>query len=143
MFYPDWRRVSPDAWRWPHFTARELACQGSGALLVVPDFLDRLERVRVALDRPLRVTSGYRSPAHNARVSTTGRDGPHTTGRAIDLACHGRVYLDLLALALDEGFTGIGSHQRGPWAGRYLHLDDLDAAWARGQGTRRPHGWTY
>ena len=133
----DGHAIPPGDWRWPHFKPSELACKGDGKLLIVPAFLDRLEHLRAEFGRPLAITSGYRSPAYNARVAATGTDGPHTTGRALDLLVRGADALDLLAIARGLGFTGFGIAQKG--AVRYLHLDDLPAA----PGRPRPWLWSY
>lgn len=135
--FPTWREVPATAWRWPHFQPRELACKGDGSLVVVPPFLDRLEALRAAVARPLVIMSGYRSPAYNARVSTTGADGPHTTGQAVDIAIRGPDALALIAAAIGLGFTGVGVRQHGD--GRFIHIDDLDPSMNR----PRPTIWSY
>jgi hypothetical protein len=128
---------SPTAWRWPHFTAAELACKGDGKLMIVPAFLDRLERLRVAFGQPLLITSGYRSPEYNLKVAHTGDSGPHTTGRAVDISIRGADALKLLQLAGTLGFTGFGIAQSG--ADRFLHLDDLPGT----PNQPRPWIWSY
>jgi len=129
----------PPAWPWPHFSQAELQCRHCGQCRMPPAFLDRLERLRGVFGLPLVVSSGYRCPAHNAAVSTTGPHGPHTTGRAVDLLVHGADALDLLDAALRLGFVGIGVQQKGPHAGRFLHLDDLQDA----PGQPRATMWSY
>lgn len=44
-----------------------------------------LEPLRAKLGKPIEVTSGYRSPAHNARIGGA-KNSLHTTGMAADLA---------------------------------------------------------
>ncbi len=100
-------------------------------------FLMRLDQLRDAVGFPLRVSSGYRCPAHNAKGSSTGPDGPHTTGRAVDLAVSHWQAHRVVAEALKLGFTGIGVKQHGP--GRFIHLDDLPAD----VGRPRPTIWSY
>lgn len=124
-------------WRWPHFTPKELACRFDGSIRMDPAFLDLLERLREAYRRPMVVTSGYRSPSYNATVSTTGPSGPHTTGRAVDVAAQGTDAYELLWGALACGFTGIGVKQNG--ASRFLHLDNL----TRADNFPRPWIWSY
>lgn len=132
--------ILPGAWLWPHIDpAREWADSASGALVVETEFLSRLESLRADLGWPLIITSGYRTPAHNAAISTTGEDGPHTTGRAVDIKIHGSRALELIAAATDLGFTGFGLQQRGPVGTRYVHLDDLPSTLTR----PRPWVWTY
>ncbi len=123
--------------RWPHFAEAEMRCKGSGRCAMDPTFMDRLEALRVAFGRPMPVTSGYRAPEHNAKVSATGRDGPHTTGRAVDVAVAGAEALTLVGLAIARGFTGIGVAQKG--AARFIHLDDLSP----GGRHPRPALWSY
>ncbi len=134
-----WRDISGDFWRWKNFTPEEFASRGSGALLVVPEFMDKIQALRAALGRPMVITSGYRTPEHNALVSNTGRSGPHTTGRAADVSIHGEAALDLLSIVKAHGFTGIGISQKGPIADRFIHLDDLP----KDIGRPRPWTWSY
>ena len=122
-------------WSWPHFLPAELRCRCCGLYLRVPDFLDRLEELRRTVGISLKVTSGYRCPAYNAKVSTTGSEGPHTTGRAVDLLVSHETAYKVVAAGVELGFTGIGIKQHGPAAARFIHLDDL----ARG----RPRVWSY
>ena len=106
-------------------------------MLPKQDFMDKVEALRLAYGKPLAVTSAARCPNHNARVSGTGRTGPHVTGRAIDLAVDRGDAYRLLRMALEAGFSGLGFQQKG--AGRFLHLDDLPNA----PGQPRPTIWTY
>lgn len=128
------------AWRWPHIDpVKEWACKGTGAILVETEFLDLVERLRMIHGRPLNFTSGYRTPAYNAAVSTTGLTGPHTTGRAIDVRIYGIRAYDLVRQAFTLGFTGIGLSQKGPQAGRFIHLDTVDHS----PTSPRPWVWSY
>jgi zinc D-Ala-D-Ala carboxypeptidase len=109
-------------------------------MLPKQDFMDQVETLRVMYGKPLRVTSAARCPEYNAKVSSTGRTGPHTTGRAIDFAVSGSDAFKLLALALSmPGFSGIGVQQKGPHASRFLHFDDLTNT----PGQPRPFIWGY
>lgn len=121
-----------------HFTKRELACQCGCGGLPDQDFMQKVEALRVLYGKPLKVTSAYRCPDHNARVSSTGRTGPHTTGRAIDFAVERADAIRLIALALSmTTFTGLGVNQKGQ--GRFVHLDDLPNK----EGQPRPTVWSY
>jgi len=124
---------------WTFFKLSEFACLcGCKANLIQHDFVDKLEHLREALGFPLVVRSGYRCPAHNARVSTTGATGPHTTGRAVDVAVFGRQAFLLIEQAMLDGeFTGVGISQRGDQARRFIHLDDLS------EERFRPTVWSY
>ncbi len=70
---------------WPHFSRKELECHcGCGQMEMDHELLDRLESLRTAFGKPMRVTSGFRCPTYNAQISGTGFTGPHTTGMAVD-----------------------------------------------------------
>lgn len=109
---------------WQFFTDDEMRCRcGCGRVAMNEEFMRRLIALREEMVFPFVVTSGYRCPEHNDRVSTTGPTGPHTTGRAVDIAVYGGRAYRILAAAPRHGFTGIGVSQKGD--SRFLHLDDL------------------
>jgi hypothetical protein len=55
-----------------HFTREELACPTSGQLILQPGFIEALEALREAYDRPMSVTSGCRSGDHNDWLISRG-----------------------------------------------------------------------
>ena len=99
-----------------------------------PKFMDILQSIRLAYDQPMQITSGYRCSEHNEAVSSTGNGGPHTTGRAVDIGCRGANALNLLAIAIRHGISGVGVSQKGE--SRFLHLDDAPV-------NPRPAIWSY
>ncbi len=119
MLVTEW----PDdaATRWPSFTAAEMTCKCGCGALVAHGFMDRLQYVRTTADRPFVITSGARCAEYNATVSQTGRDGPHTTGLAVDIACDATLAYEIVQAALANGIKRIGIKQKGP--GRFVHLD--------------------
>ncbi len=123
------------------FKKSEFDCRcGCGRNEMDPDFLRKLDDHRSRVDFPFVVTSGYRCPDHNEAVSNTGRSGPHTTGRAVDLALFGRRAFGVMRHATLGGwYSGIGLNQRGPHNKRFIHLDDLEPEDSR----FRPTVWTY
>lgn len=124
-------------WIWPHFSPGELADRESGALRFDPAFLDWLEGVRKAFGRPMLISSGYREPVHQWRL-TGRRTGAHVDGQAVDVLVSGRDAYDLMHLALEYGVRGLGVRQIGPEKGRFLHLDCWTAI-----GAPRPMCWSY
>lgn len=126
-------------WRWaPYFEPGEFVCSHCRELAIDTEFMDTLWRVRLEYGRPMVVTSGYRCPVHNAAVSSTGTSGPHTTGAAADIGVSGADAFDLVAFALRFGVRGLGIHQAGAHARRFVHVDTLD-----GQRHPRPRVWSY
>jgi len=82
-----------------------------------------LELLREVYGHPMRLSSAYRCPEWNEKVSSTkSRTGPHTKG-AVDVLCyHDRAY-DLADSAKTMGWKGIGYNQKGPHEDRFIHLD--------------------
>ena len=125
-------------WDYPNFTEDEFRCKcGCGQCLMAAGFMAELQRLRTRMGFPFPITSGYRCPDHNSTVSSTGRDGPHTTGCAVDIAVYGWKAHNLIARASrDFGFSGVGIKQHGPRPYRFIHLDTL-------AGANRPWVWSY
>lgn len=118
-----------------HFHLAEFECRcGCGRAEMNPIFLGALDKLRERFGKPMVVTSGYRCPSYNSKVSTTGPHGPHTTGKAADIAVERGDAYQLLKLAMEDGFTGIGVKQHG--GGRFLHLDLIT-------DPPRPNLWSY
>jgi zinc D-Ala-D-Ala carboxypeptidase len=116
---------------WKYFELDELKCKcgncGSTGMEMDYEFMERLVALREECGFPFMITSGYRCPSHNVRVSKTSFDGPHTTGKAVDIGISGeRAYL-LVGHAYDKKFTGIGIKQKGEIKDRFIHLDILEA----------------
>jgi zinc D-Ala-D-Ala carboxypeptidase len=113
--------------RWPNFSYREMACHcGCGRADMDPGFMDLLQILRNVYGKPMVVSSGYRCPEHNVRVSTTGPNGPHTTGKAADILVYGQHARELMRLVFTNwpfNFIGLGVNQKGPHRQRFLHLD--------------------
>ena len=91
-FYAHWRDVPAAAWRWPNFSPAEIACRGTGKLLVDDAALDALQALRTRLGKPLIIRSGYRSPEHNRAVggakASKHMDRPGRADRVgFDCAC--------------------------------------------------------
>lgn len=120
----------------PHFSDKELACSCCGVNGMNSEFMDKLESLRVMLDEPIILSSAYRCPNHNNEVSSTGFNGPHTTGLAVDIKCKGMQAHRILGLAMMLGFYGIGISQKGNHESRFIHVDLM-------RGAMRPWLWSY
>jgi uncharacterized protein YcbK (DUF882 family) len=108
-----------------YFKLSDFACAcGKCTNLIDEKFVARLDDLRHRCGFPLIVSSGYRCPAHNQAVSTTGPAGPHTTGRAADLAVDRAKARTVIQVASEMGFAGLGVNQKGE--GRFVHVDDMD-----------------
>ncbi len=129
----------------PNFTMAELGCwcehEDCQMLPILqPDFVNfvqELQHLRNVLHFPLMVNSGYRCPQYNRQIYVARAlkaelpepgpdeylDGPHTKGAADIGIAFERMY-KLVAEAVSREM-GVGLHQRGKVAGRYIHVDNL------------------
>ena len=89
------------------------------------DFMQKLVTIRRELGFPFYVTSGYRCPDHPAEKKKTTTGGPHTQGKAVDIAITGANAVNFLESCLRHGMTGFGIQQRGSQT-RFIHVDTLD-----------------
>jgi uncharacterized protein YcbK (DUF882 family) len=119
--------------KYPNFTKKEFDCQETGENQMQESFMEKLQALRTAYGAPMRVTSGFRDPRHSIEVSKSA-PGVHTRGCAVDIACGGQDAYEIMKIALELGFTGIGVQQRG--SSRFLHLDTYT-------GDPRPNVWSY
>jgi zinc D-Ala-D-Ala carboxypeptidase len=106
--------------KYPNFTAKELACTHCQAEGIKPELMDKLQALRTRYGKPMRITSGYRCPQHPVEARKTA-PGAHALGLAADVGVEGAEAHQILKLAFELGFTGVGVQQKG--VGRFIHLD--------------------
>lgn len=117
-FFEHWQDVPRDFWRWPDFSPEEIACRGTGKLLVDEAAMDALQALRNHLGRPMIVNSAYRSPEHNTSVRGAPRS-KHLEGVAFDISMANHHPDDFVAAARACGFRGIGFYPRQ----NFIHVD--------------------
>ena len=124
---------------WAHFSIEELTCHcGCGQMKMNHDFMEAIAGMRDEVDWPFIVSSAYRCPEYNARISKsgTGLNGPHTHGRAMDVVLFGHRAHKFGDLAYQWGMTGFGYKQHGEHSQRFIHIDDMEHE-------LRPNVWSY
>ncbi len=90
--------------------------QGSGQLMD-KTLLEMLDEVRDKFDKPIHITSGYRTEAWNEQIGGV-LGSSHTKGLAADLACENSSdRFDLINCILDVGFSRVGI------AKNFIHID--------------------
>ena len=72
----------------PNFKVREFACKGSDVVLLDDELVVLLQCIREHFGKPVYITSGYRTAAHNAAVGGS-KSSQHLLGRAADLHVEG------------------------------------------------------
>lgn len=115
MLYTHYDAVPVHVWPCAHFAPKEIACRGTGELLLNGAALERLDALREAVGRPLVVSSSYRSAVHNARVGGVPLSR-HRLGDAFDILLTFDREL-LVTKALELGFGGIGVYKT------FTHID--------------------
>lgn len=116
--YSHYRDYPKSAWRWPNFTPKELACRGDNKLAIHKASMDRLQRLRDILGKPLIVNSGYRSPTYNKRIGGA-KASQHMRATAFDISMKNHDPSVFEAAARKAGFTGFGFYQRS----NFIHVD--------------------
>ncbi len=114
------RRLAPD------FKVRELRCKdGSDEILVDEALTVVLQCIREHFGKAVTITSGYRTPAHNAKVGGA-KSSQHLLGRAADIRVQGVSVEDVATYAesLMPDWGGVGRYpvKAGRAAG-WVHLD--------------------
>ena len=102
-----------------HFTVREFACSdGSDEIRIDPNLVKYLEKIRAHFGKPVRITSGYRSPAYNAKVGGV-KNSYHMKGMAADIVIDGAKSKEVAQYAETIGCGGIGWYE----ARNFTHID--------------------
>ena len=114
------RRLAPD------FKVRELRCRdGSDTVMVDETLTVVLQCIREHFGKPVTITSGYRTAAHNAAVGGA-KSSQHLLGRAADIRVQGVSVEDVAAYAesLMPDWGGVGRYpvKAGRAAG-WVHVD--------------------
>lgn len=109
----------------PYFKASEFSCKETGEHGIKKELLDHLLALRIEWNKPMTITSGFRSVRHSREVKKQ-RPGPHTTGLSCDIAIGpGAEVWEFVEMAMRHGFTGIGISQKAGLP-RFVHIDLLD-----------------
>jgi hypothetical protein len=116
--YKSWKDFPKSEWRWPSFSPEELACRGTGNLMIDPRAMDKLQALRTKLGKPMIVNSGYRSPKHNKAVGGAS-NSMHMQGIAFDVRMDNHDPETYIAAALAVGFKGIGTYPKQ----NFVHVD--------------------
>ena len=114
------RRLAPD------FQVRELRCRdGTDTVMVDEALTVVLQCIREHFGKPVVITSGYRTAAHNAVVGGA-KSSQHLLGRAADIRVQGVSVEDVAAYAesLMPDWGGVGRYpvKAGRAAG-WVHVD--------------------
>tara|TARA_R100000234_G_scaffold55576_1_gene33363 strand:- start:315 stop:683 length:369 start_codon:yes stop_codon:yes gene_type:complete len=87
-----------------------------------PKILEMLDLAREKYDKPIKITSGYRTQAYNEDLKARGykasKNSSHLKGLAVDILCNNsKDRFELVDILLDVGFNRIGI------ANTFIHVD--------------------
>lgn len=114
-FYTHYFKVDPKDWHWPNFTPKEIACKGTGELLVDYGAMNSLQIFR-ELTAPFSPNSAYRSESHNKAVGGA-KNSYHRKGQAFDIPCSKVPRETIHKAAKKAGFKGIIDYPS------FVHID--------------------
>lgn len=105
-----------------HFKVGEITCKdGSPSYVINSAVLEGLEKLRNIINKPIYITSGYRSETYNKKVGGA-KDSQHVKGNAIDFSIKGMSSLEIYNILrqnnlLGPVFKGIGLYDT------FVHVD--------------------
>ena len=110
----------------PAFKVREFRCRdGSDTIMVDAALTVLLQAIREHFGKPITITSGYRTAAHNAAVGGA-KSSQHLLGRAADIQVQGVSVEDVAAYAesLMPDWGGVGRYPvKAGRAKGWVHVD--------------------
>ncbi len=90
-----------------HFKVREFRCKDGSTIIFVDDYMvEILELLRRKLEKPIIITSGYRTPTHNKKVGGA-EYSYHMRGQAVDIKVNG-IPAKKVAKEIDKLVVGCG-----------------------------------
>ena len=125
----------PGDWKesWVNFKPDEVKCSHCGELKIHSDLMDLLQEAREYLG-PIKINSFYRCSTHNSAISKTGENGPHTTGKAVDISVRDSQHRKQLIDYFAPQVQGLGI------AKGFIHIDIL---YEEDGFEMRPNSWVY
>ena len=117
MLFEHFNDIPLDGWPFTYFKPHEVACKGTGKILIHNAAIGALDILRSRLGHSVRLSSAYRSPYHNSKIGGAPRSS-HLEGHAFDIQLQGRDKETIRKVAQDVGFRGFGMRYQ-----TFIHVD--------------------
>lgn len=102
-----------------NFSVGEMACNdGSDTVIIDSDLILILQKIRTHFNRPVTISSGYRTPTWNRKIGGAS-NSYHTKGQAADIYINGVEPAVIAAYAEKLGVLGIGLYT----TQKFVHID--------------------
>ena len=95
----------------PHFNLSEFACPCCKRVMLHPFLLEKLEKLRKVIERPIHITSGYRCFSYNRKAGGVA-NSYHCIGLAADIQVKDVQLIELLGYAEEMDFARIGFYEK-------------------------------
>jgi len=106
----------------PHFKIKEFRCKcGSDVIIIDMSLIAILQAIRFAINKPIVITSGYRTPAYNTKVGGAA-NSLHVKGQAVDIQVAGLPPKEVARIAEQAGCKGVCYYTRTGSHG-WTHID--------------------
>lgn len=100
-----------------NFKVREFACKdGSDRVLIDTMLVEKLQKLRDLVGKPIIINSAYRTASHNKKVGGSPTS-QHLYGRAADIKVKNVKPIKVFELAKQVGFNGVGLYDT------FVHVD--------------------
>lgn len=91
-----------------NFKLYEFECHdGNHEVKVDPELVEKLQKLRDTVGKPIIINSAYRTPEYNKQIGGVG-GSQHIEGKAADIRINGYTPKQVRDLAKKIGFRGIG-----------------------------------
>lgn len=117
MIYEHYTDVPSSAWPSDFFSPREIACKGTGEILINVPALQALDEFRRIIGVPFSPNSAYRSAYHNARIGGAPLS-QHRLGTAFDIPLSIGTKEEIERIGRAVGFRGFGLKYN-----TFVHID--------------------
>lgn len=112
------------------FESKDGAAMPAAVLVQIKELAKNLQVLREKVNKPIVITSGYRSPAHNKAIGGA-KESKHILGQAADFKVPGmtpkQVYLIILQLIKEGKMKPGGLHAYSTWV--HYDIRGYNARW--------------